>query len=261
MRQVSLLLLTAVLMCAQNGLQESRPGWPCVSGRAVDPAYIETSESTGGQVFLFQKDEIAQSTPALMASTTHPATILRGIGNVAGQREFQFNVDSTVESMLVLASLQCRKEVNVFRPNGQEMTSYNSSQATDLKAGKILRVDLPEPGAWKLRISGQGVFVFSVMAKTSVRMPALRLPDSRLLVRQDVEVHLSTEISDVKTQLMTAEGDAAVEAQPAEALGNGAYRLAITPLMERFRVRLLATDANGRALERISPVLFRTAKP
>jgi len=260
MRQVSLLLLTAVLMCAQDGQQESRPGWPCVSGRAVDPAYIETSESTGGQVFLFQKDEIAQSTPALMASTTHPATILRAIGQVAGAREFQFNVDSTVESMLVLASLQCRKDVTVFRPNGQEMASHNSSQATDLKTGKILRVDFPEPGVWKLRISGSGLFVFSVMAKTSVRMPALRLPDARLGVRQDVDVNVSREISDVKWQLVTEAGDPASEAQPAEALDAGGFRVVITPAIERFRVRMLATDANGRPLERISPVLFR-AKP
>ena len=99
--------------------------------------------------------------------------------------------------------------------------------------------------------------MFSVMAKSSVRMPGLRLPDSRLRVRQDIEIHLPPEISDVKSQLMTAEGEAAVDAQPAESLGNGSYRLAITPLMERFRVRLLATDANGRPLERMWPVLFR----
>jgi hypothetical protein len=261
MRQVSLLLLTAVLMCAQNGQQESRPGWLCISGRAVDPAYIETSESTGGQVFLFQKDEIAQSTPALMATSTHPATITRGIGNLAGAREFQFNVDSTVESLLVLASLQCRKEVTVFRPSGEEMISYNSNKATDLKTGKILRVDYPEPGIWKLRVSGEGLLVFSVMAKTSPRLPSLRLRESRLGVRQDVDVSLPGEITGVKSQLVNAAGDAASEPEAADSLGNGAYRISVTPTSERFRVRILATDANGRQLERMWPVLLRAAKP
>jgi len=259
MRQVSLLLLTAVLMCAQNGQQESRPGWPCVSGRAVDPAYLETSESTGGQVFLFQKDEIAQSTPALMATSTHPATIFRAIGNFSGLREFQFKVDSTVESLLVLVSLQCRKEIAVLRPNGQEMSSYNSSRATDLKTGKILRVDFPESGVWKLKISGSGLFVFSVMAKSSVKLSALQLlAEPRVGIRRDIEVNLRGDVSDVKVQLVSAAGEPQSEAEPAAE--NGGYRLAVAPQTERFRVRILASDANGRPLERMWPVLLR-AKP
>ncbi len=260
MRQVSLLLLTAALMCAQDGQQESRPGWPCVSGRAVDPAYIETSEATGGQLFLFQKDEVAQSTPALMASTTHPATILRAIGKLAGAREYQFHVDSTVESMLVLASLQCRKDVAVFRPNGQEMTAYNSAQATNLKTGKILRVDFPEPGVWKLRISGEGLFVFSVMAKTSLQLPPLRLREARLGVRQEVDVKAPEEISGVQIEVVTAAGEPVSGAGPVEALGSGVYRLALTPPVERFRLLIVGTDANGRPLERMWPVLFRAAR-
>src|SRR5437899_4427134 len=117
MRHVSLLVLTAVLMCAQDGQQENRPGWPCVAGRAVDPAYIETSESTGGQLFLFQKDEIAHATLAMTASSSHPATVFRAVGHLSGTQEYDFAVDSTIESIIVLASLQCRKEVAVLRPN------------------------------------------------------------------------------------------------------------------------------------------------
>jgi len=197
------------------------------------------------------------SAPALMASTTHPATISRATGHVAGTRDFEFTVDSTIDSILVLASLQCRKTVEIFRPDGQEMTSVNSTQNIDLKTGKILRVDFPEPGVWKLRISGTGLYVFSVMAKTAVKLTNIRLPNPRIGERQDVEARVTGEISSVRTQLVTAAGEPMSEPDSAEELTGGAWRIAITPRADRFRLRVLATDANGRPLERMWPVLFR----
>src|ERR1051326_7646164 len=87
-------LLFAVLpLCAQDGQQSGRPGWPCVPGRAVDPAYLETSESTGGQLFLFQKGEVAQSGPVMSAGYSHPATVARAIGQLSGTRDIDFPVD------------------------------------------------------------------------------------------------------------------------------------------------------------------------
>src|ERR1051326_3630317 len=100
---VFLLVLCAPWLRAQDGQQRSRPEWPCVPGRAVDPSYLEISESTGGQLFLFQKNEIGQSAVVMNASHTHPATVLRGVGQLNGSRDFEFPVDSGTQSILILA--------------------------------------------------------------------------------------------------------------------------------------------------------------
>src|SRR5690349_17394216 len=123
------LVIAAGILRAQDGQQGSRPGWPCVAGRAVDPAYVDLGESTGGQLFLFRKSEAAQAGLVMSASYTHPATVLRAVGHLSGSRDFDFPVDSTMESMLVLASLQCRNAIRVTRPNGGELTDRNSAQS------------------------------------------------------------------------------------------------------------------------------------
>src|SRR5512133_2563679 len=107
-----LIVLTSALW-AQDGQAGSRPGWPCVPGRAVDPSYVELAESSGGQLFLFQKGEVGQSGPVMSASFTHPSTILRAVGHLSGTREFEFPVDAGTKSILVMASLQCRKSIDV----------------------------------------------------------------------------------------------------------------------------------------------------
>jgi hypothetical protein len=53
-------LLSASLY-AQQQSPTAKPGWPCVAGRALDPAYLKTAEATGGQVFLFDRSEAARS--------------------------------------------------------------------------------------------------------------------------------------------------------------------------------------------------------
>src|SRR4051794_6642671 len=98
-----MLMSVSAALWAQDGQSGSRPGWPCVPGRAVDPSYLEVSESSGGQLFLFQKGEIGQAGPVMSAPFTHPATILRAVGQLSGSREFEFPVDSRTESILVMA--------------------------------------------------------------------------------------------------------------------------------------------------------------
>src|SRR5579872_1828160 len=116
------IIVACGLLHAQDGQGTARPGWPCVPGRAVDSSYLDVSESTGGQLFLFQKNEVAQTSLVMNASHTHPATILRAVGTLSGTRDFEFPIESKVESILVLVSVQCRNAIRVTRPGGQELT-------------------------------------------------------------------------------------------------------------------------------------------
>ena len=259
----------AALLHAQSGQNGARQGWPCVPGRPVDPAYLEVSESTGGQLFLFQKNEVAQTSVVMNAPHTHPVTVLRLVGNLNGTRDFEFPVDSTIASVLLLVSLQCRSAILVSRPDGSELTETNSAFSVDLQAGRILRVDHPEPGQWRVRLSGRGLFVLSVLAKAETALnsvaysinhgAAMKTPLAG--VPQDVEVYLTGEVLHPRLQLVDATGERVSDIGELEHTAEGQYRTTLTPQAERFRILVTGTDSSAWPFERMYPVLFRTQPP
>src|SRR5579872_6060364 len=245
--------LVAVLsiLMAQDGQQGPRPGWPCAGGRPVDPAYIQTSERTGGQVFLFQKSEVAHSGVVMSASYTHPATILRAIGNLNGTRDFEFPVDTGVESLLFLVSLQCRNSIRVTRPSGAEMSESNSALNIDLQAGRILRVDHPDFGPWKIRLTGTGLFVVSVLAKADIALTRVDFSTP-----QTLKAWLSGPGSRLNVQLVDAAGDRIGEAAPMEQAAEGLYQAAFVPGAGLFRILVTGVDASERPFQRVEPKLL-----
>ena len=251
--RVTIALLLACGLRVQTGQEGPKPEWPCIAGRSVDPAYLETSESTGGQIFLFQKNEIGQAGLFLTADFTHPATVVRAVGTLAGARDFEFAVDSTMQSLLVMVSLQCRKSIGVFRPSGTEMTAANSTQSVDLQAGRGLRIDQPEAGKWKLRLEGTGLFVVSVRAQSPVRLARVEWSSGT------ATAYVAGEVANPKFQVIGPTGEPAAEAETMEASRNE-LRISTTPGVERFRVRMTGVDTSGWPIERVYPVLFR-ARP
>jgi hypothetical protein len=107
-----------------------------------------------------QKNEAIHSGVIMMLPTTHPEALFRAVGHLTGTRTFEFPVDVSVESIAVSASIQCRQTVAVIDPSGAEMTVANAVQSIDLYARKIVRVDGPGVGNWKVKIAGQGLFIF-----------------------------------------------------------------------------------------------------
>ena len=236
MRLPIVLAIFGASLLAQTGQEGPRAGWPCVPGRAMDPAYLDISESTGGQLVLLQKGEAQHSGIVMSASQTHPATILRLVGNLNGTRDIEFPVDSTVESLLLLVSLQCRERVVAFRPSGAELTQRNASMLLELAAATMLRVDQPEPGQWKVRLSGSGLYVLAVLAKAAIALTSVRQPDGA----GPVDFHLRGEVSGTAAQLVDATG-APVPAQA-----------------PRYRVLVTGQDAAGWTFQRMWPNLFRS---
>ena len=277
MRRIGFVLSIAPLaLLAQTGQEGPRAEWPCVPGRAVDPAYVETSESTGGQLFLFQKNDFAKAGPFLTASYTHPQTVLRGVGTLSGSRDFEFAVDSTVKSVILMASLQCNAGIALFRPSGSEIAPGGSAQDADLKTGRLLQIDDPEPGQWKVRLAGTGLYVLSVQVNSSIGIHNVRFldrstaeqpesPASRqqpLLQLPDLaEIRVSGEVSNVSFQLIGPSGDPLARPESAELQDSGAYRLSFTALAERFRIVVTGLDASARPFQRTYPVLFRARPP
>src|SRR5260370_7584254 len=110
-------IFTATI-AAQPQPQHSQPGWPCVPGRTVDPAYLEVAERTGGQVFLFDRSEAGRSLVLMRETHKHEEAIYRATGKLpGGYRDFQFPVDTTVESLLLSASLHSFQAISTYRPS------------------------------------------------------------------------------------------------------------------------------------------------
>jgi hypothetical protein len=261
---------------AQDGQHTSRPNWPCVAGRAVDPTYLEVSESTGGQLFWAQKGEFERTAPVLSASFTHPATILRAVGHLSGSRDLEFPVESGVESLLLLVSVQCRNAILVTRPSGSEVTDRNSALSTDLAAGRILRVDQPDAGKWRVRLTGSGLFVLSVLAKSNLALtdiaffakrPAAegeergpRLVAPLFGVAQDLEIRLAGQISHLGVELVDASCNRLSSLDAPEVIGEGRYRTSVESKAERFRVLVSGEDSSAWPFQRMYPVLFRAQR-
>ena len=219
-------------------------------GRAVDPAYLELSESTGGQLFLFQKGEVGQAAPVMGASFTHPATILRADGHLNGTRDLEFPVASGAESLLLLVSVQCRKSILAFDPAGSELTDRNSPLSVDLAAGRILRVDGPAPGKWRVRLTGSGLFVLSVHAKASIALTEV-VPATGAL-----ELRVRGEVSNLRVRLVDASGGPIAELDPPEKSEDGVYRTAMPARVGRYRVVVSGDDGGAWPFQRTHPVLY-----
>ncbi|MBS1854152.1 MAG: hypothetical protein JST11_02210 [Acidobacteria bacterium] len=241
----------AGVLRAQVGQPPPNPSWPCVPGRPVDPAYLDVSESTGGQLFLFQPGEAAQAALVMNASHTHPATVLRMVGQLNGARDIQFPLESGVESVLFLVSLQCPNSIRVYRPGGAEVTAVNAARSLDLRAGRILRIDQPESGAWRLQLTGSGLFVASVLAKADIALSGVSAAGG------NVEARLGGGVRDVQFQLVDAAGDPASGAVSVEPGESGVYRAPLAPRSERFRLLVRGIDGAALPFERTYPVLFR----
>jgi len=238
----------------------------------VDPSFLDATESTGGQLFLFQKNEVAQTSLVMNVSHTHPATVLRVVGNLSGTRDLEFPVDSSIESLLLLVSLQCRNAIRISQPTGSEMTEANSALSVELAAGRILRIDHPDTGQWRVRLTGTGLFVLSVLAKADIALTRVaffvrgypskeeehisRLRDPLLGVRQDLEIQLSGQISHPSVHLVDATGGRILDMEAPEQVAEGVYRTSLASQAERYRILVTGDDASARPFQRMSPVLF-----
>jgi hypothetical protein len=139
----------------------------------VDPSYIKAAESTGGQVFLFDRSEAGRSLTLMRNSPSHTDTIFRSTDTFStGTRQFTFPVDSTVESLMVSVSMQCLQSITVFRPTNTEVHAGepDAKEENRFKSGLILILAKPAAGEWRVRIAGAGMFFAVVTAKSSVSL-------------------------------------------------------------------------------------------
>ena len=248
------------MLMAQDQQPGARLGWPC-AGRP-DPTYFKLAEASGGQFFLFHPSEVGDSGSLMAATMTHDATVLRAGGQLsAGLHEFAAPVDH-VDSLLFSISVQCLDVIEIVRPSGASLQASDPGvEYHQFDAGRIITVPHPDPGLWKVRVSGRRLFLAVVQAKASLSLGSPRFAPTgppRTGVAQVVRFRLGEDADDVHARLVT-QGFKDLGAVPLRIeRGDGGDEFAgdIQPPAVPFRLVVTGRDAEGLPFQRVFAQLF-----
>jgi hypothetical protein len=244
---ILLLILSAVEGAAQV------VDYPCVPRFRADRSYIHISEASGGQILLLDRSEIAS--PAVTRSQASGAnqTILRIGGDLsAGFQEFAAPVDSTVQLLQFTVFAECVKSIAVTDPAGTVV------EGVKLSSGCIVIVDKPEPGVWRVKISGTGYFSAVAQAKAGLVLAPLRLSPPKPAVEQSVAAYLSGPVETAEFRVVGRNG-ATLQVIPMTRTDT-TFKGVFTPPAEPFHIAVEGKDTQGREFRRVHAPLFE-AKP
>jgi hypothetical protein len=268
-------------LCAQQQVPSSRPGWPCVAGRAIDPTYIRTAEATGGQVFLFDRSEAGRSMILMQYSGKHEDTIFRSTGTLStGSHEFTFPVDSTIESLMVTVTLQCLQSITVLRPTNTEVHAGEPDVNDNrFRSGQVLILTRPQAGAWRVRIAGAGTFFVVAQAKSSISLDRAEFVEPRgqpgheglFPIKGPLHMGLQTLLlkvtappGEMKFRLINSEANT-LEPIEMEKISETDAEHEVVPTFDvkypAFRLAVEGHDAGGCPFQRVLPRLFQAQAP
>jgi hypothetical protein len=183
---------------------------------------------------------------------------------------------------MISVSLQCLQVADIMTPSGAGLRANDPGvDYHQFEAGRIVTVASPAPGAWKVTVSGRGLFFLVVQARTELTLATARfvapggrpgheglfpvkgvLPagSARLL-----EVELHGMARDVRFQFVSSQGDAlqdvALAPQERRSEGDQTYVGEITPKAAEYRLQVSGVDGKGFPFTRMHAPLFIEAHP
>ncbi|HJR60825.1 MAG TPA: hypothetical protein VJ813_15555 [Vicinamibacterales bacterium] len=257
---------------AQDQHRGARPrGWPC-EGK-VDPVYVSGAEATGGKVLLFQPGEVGGVGAEMAASRRHPETVFRAALQLSeGVHEYDVPIDSTIESAYFFVSLQCLQITSIARPSGEELrVEAPDVEAHNFAAVRLFTVQRPAPGAWRVRVEGQGQFSLIVTARTELKLSDVRFMDEGVPVKgapkpgkpMVLEASMTGAARGIAFQLVSSNAgtiqvlDLDVEK---EAETRRTYAGAIVPPETAFRVAMTGIDDKGFRFQRVQKELVNAIR-
>jgi len=223
---------------------------PCVPRFRADPSYIATAEATGGQIMLLDRTEIASPAITRAQTGSNHETILRVSGTLgAGFREFTAPVDSGVRSLQFTIFAECAKFVTVTAPSGAE------AEGAKLSSGRIVSLEAPELGLWRVKLAGTGYFTAVAQANGGVVFPPLRLERPKAGVEQGLVAHVAGPVDTAEFQVVGKNG-ATLQVIPMTRVDTE-YRGVFTPPTEPFHIAVEGKDTQGMAFRRVHPPLMQ----
>ena len=239
---------------APAGSSEQQPryqaGWPCTGKeRSFDPVYSKIAEATGGHLFLFDKSEVAGASALAIGDGKHPDAIVRASGKLESYVDIPIPVDAGIDSLFVMASLQCMQTIQLYDPQRSSVTA-EPDQDHWFRAGRIATIPRPMAGEWLLRLAGTGAYSVAVQAHATQGMHGVEVSGAE---QKTLALRLSEEIANPRFELIGPAGEAiqnlSLEPDPDS---PGGYRGTFVPAAAHFRIRV----ADGTGFQRVDPRLF-----
>jgi hypothetical protein len=235
-----------------------QPGWPCTGKeRSFDPAYAKVAEATGGHLVLLDRSESGVSSTLAVGDSKHKATIVRAAGKIDSYVDIPFWVDSSVESLFVVASLQCMQTIYMYDPQRSGVDAKIPGVEDNwFRAGRISAVPMPQTGSWVLRLLGTGPYSVAVQANSNARLGTVDRKGNTLAI------WLGESIADPVFRLINAAGDPIQSLALARDPDSPArYAGTFEPPAVNFRIQAEWHGPNGEIVWRTDPRLFEPAAP
>ncbi len=249
--RIALLMAFALGAWGQEQQPRYQAGWPCTGKeRAFDPTYSKIAEATGGHLFLFDKSEVAGTSVLALGDMRHKETIVRQSGKLESYVDIRIPVDPSVDSLFIVASLQCMQTILLYDPQRSSVTGEPDADHW-FRAGRIATVAKPVAGEWLLRLAGTGAYSVAVQAHAAQGLHNVEVREQML------SLWVSPEIVSPQFRLIGPAGEALQTLSlEADADSPGHFHGAFEPAAKQFRVLV---EKRAR-FQRVDPRLFE-AKP
>jgi hypothetical protein len=175
----------------------------------------------------------------------HKETIVRQSGKLGSYVDIPIPVDASIDSLFVVASLQCMQTIQLYDPQRTSVTGEGDADHW-FRAGRIAAIVKPAAGEWLLRLAGTGAYSVAVEAHAAQGLHGVEVRGNTLSLR------VSPEIARPQFRLVGPAGEA-IQALTLEQDPDspGRFRGTFQPAAQ-FRV-LVEDDAG---FQRVDPRLF-----
>ena len=138
----------------------------------ADPAYIRTSNETGGIPLFLQRSEAGKAMQLMRESTReNVSTVLWASAKLTGSTQtFEIPVDSVAQRITFTFSVDTKGSRLVLTdPNGKEAAAgLLRTEDTELNCGRIITIEKPATGIWRAKVNGSGTYWLEVEAQSDI---------------------------------------------------------------------------------------------
>jgi von Willebrand factor A domain-containing protein 7 len=162
-------LLSASILLVFGQHAFSSPQQTC--GKA-DPAYIRTANESGGIPMFLERSEVAKAFHLVREITRNDmSTALWATGSLDGQPQTaQIPVDSTSRRItFAFSAASDASSIKILSPSGAAIAPTTANtEITELHCGRIVTVVAPEPGTWRVELTGKGQFWMEAQVQSDI---------------------------------------------------------------------------------------------
>ncbi len=245
----------------------------------IDPAYVREAQETGGQLFFLSPSEAGLTFSLIRPQLKNNLVpVMSASGTLSGgSKEFPIPIDSSVQSATFSVSIDFKGPINLLRPSGVAVTSGDPGVTiTELSSGRVVTVNAPETGLWRLQAGGSGSFTVEARANSALQFNSFEFveltgrpaheglfPIAGQPVINTDETGLATLSGPFTTAnfaLVSQAGDTLQTVALAQGDPNAAadqFDGVFRPPAQPFRVVVSGLDQNGLPYQRLFSSLFR----